>query len=67
MRCVVLCGLDWFGRFREANPGDEVDVVVAVDNTNIFSAALGAGATSVLVEPFSGDVLLSHSDVRERY
>lgn len=57
--CVVLCGFDRFARFREPDLVSEVGVVVAVDNRNELSAALEAGAISVLIEPFSGDVLLS--------
>jgi PAS domain S-box-containing protein len=56
---VVIRGSDWFARFRETKPFEEVGVVVAVNNLNEFSATLEAGAPAVLIPPFRGDVLLS--------
>ena len=46
---VVICGLTWLTRFLETNPSDELSVVVAVNNFDEFSAALRAGASSVLI------------------
>jgi PAS domain S-box-containing protein len=56
---VVICGLDWFARFCETKPVDELAVVVVVNNVNEFSAGLRAEVSSLLIEPFSGDLLLS--------
>jgi PAS domain S-box-containing protein len=56
---VVIFGLNWFTRFLETKPCDGLGVVVAVNNLDEFSAAVGAGASSVLIEPLSGDVLLN--------
>ena len=56
---VVIRGSNWFARFRETKPFEEVGVVVAVNNLNEFSATLEAGAPAVLIPPFRGDVLLS--------
>jgi PAS domain S-box-containing protein len=56
---VVICGLTWLTRFHETNPSDELGIVVAVNNFDEFSAALRAGAFSVLIAPASGDELLS--------
>jgi signal transduction histidine kinase len=68
---VVICGLDWFTRFCETKPPDELAVVVVVNNVNEFSAGLRAEVSSLLIEPFSGDLLLSQIErqlqfVRER-
>jgi PAS domain S-box-containing protein len=56
---VVICGLTCLTQFHETNPSDELGVVVAVNNFEEFSAALRAGASSVLIAPASGDELLS--------
>ncbi len=40
LRGAVFCGLDWFARFRETEPFDELGIVVAVNNRErIFRCA----------------------------
>src|ERR1700736_6705309 len=56
---VVIRGLNWFVRFREIEPSEEVGVVVAVNNLHELSATLEEGAPAVLIPPFRGEVLLS--------
>ena len=48
---VVIFGLNWFTRFLETKPCDELGVVVAVNNLDEFSAAVGAGASSFSGSP----------------
>ena len=55
---VVFCGLKWFPRFRETEGFDELGIVVAVNDLNEFSAALEAGASTLLIKPLSGNALL---------
>ena len=56
---MVICGFDWFTRFCETKPADELAVVVVVNNVNEFSAGLRAELSSLLIEAFIGDLLLS--------
>jgi PAS domain S-box-containing protein len=56
---VVIRGITRFARFRETEPGEQISVVVAVNDLNEFSATLETGAPAVLIPPFRGDVLLS--------
>jgi PAS domain S-box-containing protein len=56
---VVICGLNWFTRFLDTKPSGELGVVAVVNNSDEYSAALRVGASSVLIDPFGGDMLLS--------
>src|ERR1700736_2109447 len=56
---VLLCGFDWFIRFLETSPADELGVVLAVHNADELSASIRAGVSSVITAPWSGEVLLN--------
>ena len=69
---MVICGLDWFARFCETKPGDELAVVVVVNNVNEFKQGskdmskqfgglgLGLAISKTIIDAHGGAIAVSN-------